>query len=91
MKYLPDIPKYKTHPVPERFLFMKIVVLLVLGILLYIGISVNYYLLHADMPLWLNIVYLVGIILLILMEILLCYMKYNKIVYTFYEHFFEIA
>lgn len=84
MKYF-DVPKYRIRPKPERFLMDKLLILLSLGILFYLGIYVNYYLLDSTIPLYLNILFIVGIVLLVIMELLLCYVKYGNYAYEFYE------
>ncbi len=90
MNYLPDIPKLKTHPVPERFLIIKMITLIFLALLLYTGIAINYYLLQIQIPLWLNMFYGVGILLLITFETLFAYLQYQRITYIFYEAYLEI-
>ena len=84
MKYL-DIPKYSIRPRAERFLIDKILILFGLGILLYIGIYVNYYLLGRDIPVSLNIIFITSIVLLCIIELILCYLKYSNYNYTFYD------
>jgi membrane protein YdbS with pleckstrin-like domain len=60
-------------------------VLFGLGILLYLGIFVNYYLLSTSIPIVLNWLFVIGIILLIVLELILCYVKYGNYVYEFHE------
>lgn len=84
MKYF-DVPKYRIRPKPERFLMDKLLILLGLGVLFYLGIYVNYYLLDSTIPLYLNILFIVGIVLLVIMELILCYVKYGNYAYEFYE------
>ncbi len=84
MKYL-DIPKYKTRPKPERFLIDKVFILFGLSILLYLGIYLNYYLLDAVLPSYLNLVFIIGIVLLCVLELILCYVKYSNYTYSFYD------
>jgi len=85
VKYL-DVPKYRVRPRPERFLVDKVLILIGLGILLYLGIYVNYYLLATDIPMYWNWLFIIGIILLIVMELIVCYVKYGNYVYEFHEH-----
>jgi len=84
VKYF-DVPKYRIRPRPERFLMNKLLILLGLGVLFYLGIYVNYYLLDLSMPLYLNILFIFGILLLVIMELILCYVKYGNYAYEFYE------
>jgi hypothetical protein len=84
VKYL-DIPRYRVRPSPGRFLFDKLLVLFGLGILLYLGIYVNYYLLSSSIPKFLNWLFITGIILLVALELILCYLKYGNYVYEFYD------
>ena len=84
LKYF-DVPKYRIRPKPERFLIDKLLILLGLGVLFYLGIYVNYYLLDSTIPIYLNILFIFGIILLIVMELILCYIKYGNYAYEFYE------
>ena len=90
MKYLPDIVQLRASPKPERFIFTYGLFLFLLGILLYIGIFTNYYLLNTPIPVELNLVYIGGIILLLILEILLSYVRYHTMVYSFYEQYLEI-
>ena len=90
MKYLPDIVQLKASPKPERFIFTYSLFLCVLEILLYIGIFANYYLLNTPIPLGLNLAYIGGIILLLILEIILSYVRYHTLVYSFYEQYLEI-
>ncbi|MFA5797656.1 MAG: hypothetical protein WC916_06520 [Candidatus Woesearchaeota archaeon] len=90
MKYLPDIIQLKASPKPERFIFTYSLFLFVLGILLYIGIFANYYLLNTPISLGMNLAYIGGIILLLILETILSYVKYHTMVYSFYEQYFEI-
>ncbi|GEM_PF-1982547 len=85
MKYL-EIPKYRIRPRPERFLIDKLLILIGLGILLYIAIFVNYFLLDSKIPTYLNLLFIVGIIFLIIMELILCYVKYGNYAYEFYQN-----
>jgi len=84
LKYI-DVPKFRIRPSPRRFLFDKLLVLLCLGILLYIGIFVNYYLLNSSIPMIFNMLFMLCIMLLILLELILCYVKYGNYVYDFYD------
>ena len=85
MKYF-EVPKYRIRPRPERFLVDKLLILIGLGILLYLGIFVNYFLLDSHIPLYLNILFIIGIVLLIILELILCYIKYGNYAYEFYEN-----
>jgi hypothetical protein len=80
-----DIPKYRIRPVPGRFLVNRLLVLIGLGILLYLGIFVNYYLLSTSIPEFWNWFIIIGIILLIILELIVCYVRYGNYVYEFYE------
>lgn len=84
MKYI-DIPKYRIRPKPERFLVDKIIILLGLGLLLYLGIYINYYLLVQTIPEYFNWIFIIGIILLCIIELIVCYIRYSKYIYTFYD------
>ena len=84
MKYF-DIPKYKVRPRPGRFLFDRVLILLGLGVVLYLGIYVNYYLLSTDIPVVLNWMFIIGIILLIVLELILCTIRYGNYSYEFFE------
>lgn len=84
MKYI-DIPKYRIRPKPERFLIDKILVLLVLGFLLYLFIYVNYFLLDKSIPNYWNWLIIVGLILLGVLHLLVCYIKYSNYLYSFYD------
>jgi len=84
MSYL-DVPKYKTYPKPERFLVNKILLLLLLGVLLYIGIYVNYYLINQVIPVLLNAIFIIGILLILIIDALLCYLKYGHYSYEFHN------
>ncbi|MGV8171821.1 MAG: PH domain-containing protein [Candidatus Woesearchaeota archaeon] len=84
LKYF-DVPKFRIRPSPGRFLFDKLLVLFGLGILLYLGIYVNYFLLSSTIPKVLNILFIIGIFLLIVLELILCYVKYGNFVYEFYD------
>lgn len=84
MNYI-DIPKYRIRPKPERFLVDKILILLGLGILLYLGIYINYYLLVQTIPEYFNWIFIIGIILLCITELIVCYIRYSNYTYTFYD------
>jgi len=84
LKYI-DIPKYRIRPKPERFLIDKILVLLVLGFLLYLFIYVNYFLLDKSIPNYWNWLIIVGLILLGVLHLLVCYIKYSNYLYSFYD------
>jgi membrane protein YdbS with pleckstrin-like domain len=84
VKYF-DVPKYRIRPRPERFLMDKLLVLLGLGVLFYLSIYVNYYLLNSTIPTYLNVLFIISIILLVIMELILCYVKYGNYAYEFYE------
>jgi len=84
VKYL-DVPKYKVRPKPNRFLVDRLLILIGFGILLYIGIYVNYYLLNASLPVFVNWLFIIGILILIALELLSCYIKYGNYVYDFHE------
>jgi hypothetical protein len=84
LKYL-EVPKYRIRPRPGRFLVDKLFVLIILSALLYLGIYVNYYLLNTKIPSYLNVLFIVGIIFLVIMELLLCYVKYGNYAYEFYD------
>ena len=64
----------------------KLLILLGLGILLYLGIYVNYYLSDLSIPLFVNWMFIIGIVLLIVLELILCYLKYGNYLYEFREH-----
>jgi hypothetical protein len=81
-----DVPKYRIRPRPERFLVDKVLILIGLGILLYLGIYVNYYLLDTVIPVYLNWLFIIGVVLLIILELIVCYVRYGNYVYEFYEH-----
>jgi hypothetical protein len=85
-----DIPKFSTSPNPERYLFSRVLFLIVLGILLYLGIYVNYYLALKDIPGLLNWIFIAGIILLITLEGMLSYVKYGQYKYILFEKHLEI-
>jgi hypothetical protein len=80
-----DIPKFKTTPKPSRYLFTKIIVLILLGILLYAGIYANYWVVDSTMPGLLNWMFIIGIIIILTLETILCYVKYSQYEYTFYS------
>jgi hypothetical protein len=84
VKYL-SIPRYRVRPSPERFLFNKLLVLLGLGVLLYLGVFVNYYLLSSSIPKYWNWLFIIGIMLLVLLELILCRIKYGNYIYEFYD------
>jgi len=71
---------------PERFLLDKILVLLGLGILLYIGIYVNYYLLNSLVPSYVNWLVIVGVLIVCALESILSYVRYGNYSYEFHEH-----
>jgi hypothetical protein len=85
-----DIPKFKTRPKPSRYLITKIIVLFFLGILLYIGIYVNYWVVGSAIPEILNGIFIAGIIMLLALEIILCYVKYSQYYYLFYNQRVEL-
>ncbi|HYD02838.1 MAG TPA: PH domain-containing protein [Alphaproteobacteria bacterium] len=80
------VPKYRVRPHPERLLLDRVIALAVLGILLYIGIYINYYIVSATIPPLLNWLIITGIILLLTLEAILRYVQYNNYSYDFYEH-----
>ncbi len=85
-----NIPKYKVRPSPERFLANKLLILIVLGVLLYVGVYVNYYLLSESIPGFLNLIFVVGIIILLVIDSLLCYMQYGRYEYVLYDDRLEL-
>jgi hypothetical protein len=85
MSYI-DIPKYRVSPRPERFLVNQIFVEILLGVLLYLGIFVNYFLINESIPEFLNGIFIVGILLTLIIDALLSYMKYGHYVYEFHEN-----
>ena len=85
MSYI-DIPKFKVSPKPERFLVDKILVLIILGALLYIGIYVNYYLLNQMIPTVLNWIFIIIILIILIIDALLCYMSYGHYNYEFHDN-----
>jgi uncharacterized membrane protein YdbT with pleckstrin-like domain len=89
VKYL-DVPKYKVRPRPDRFLFDKVLILIGLGILLYLGVFVNYYLLDKTIPTYWNWIIIVGIIIILVLELILNYLKYSNYSYEFKENHLTI-
>ncbi len=79
-----DLPKYKTKPKPERFLITHVFLLVFLGCLLYLGIYINYWLLQSGVPVLLNWIYVVSIVLILIMDAILCFVKYANYEYVFY-------
>ena len=80
-----DIPRFKSHVNVKRFLFEKAALLLILGILLYLGIYVNYWLSEKSVPdIW-NWIIIVGVVVLLFMEMLLTHIKYSGYEYVFYD------
>jgi hypothetical protein len=73
------------RPKPERFLIDKVLILLGLGVLLYLGIYINYFLLDKSIPDYLTWVVIICIFLLCVLELILCYLKYSNYSYSFYE------
>ena len=84
MKYF-DVPKYKVRPKPGRFLFNRMMLSIGLGILLYIVIFVDYFLLNRSIPAVFNWLLIIGIILFISLELIWCYIKYGNYSYEFFE------
>ena len=84
MKYL-DVPKYKIQPRPERFLFNRLLISICIGILLYVIIYSNYYLLNKSVPASINWLLSVGIVLLIIIELISIYLVYGNYSYEFFE------
>ena len=90
MKFI-DVPKYIVRPKPNRFLIDKVLILLLLGGLLYLGVFVNYYLLDTNIPTYWNIIIVVGIVIILALELILCYLKYSNYSYEFHEEYIKIA
>lgn len=84
MSYL-DVPKFKVHPRPERFLVDKFLILLLLGVLLYIGVYVNYFINNQYIPEFLNWIFIAGIIIILIIDALLCYLSYGHYSYEFHD------
>jgi hypothetical protein len=84
LKFL-DIPKFKVRPNPNRFLIDKVLMLVGLGILLYIMIYVDYYLLDKDVPLAVNLLVIIGVVLLCVLELIVSYVRYGNYSYEFHE------
>ena len=85
-----DIPKFKSNPVPGRYLLTKILVLVVLGVLLYSGIYINYWLMVQGIPSVVSWIFIVAIVLLLILEILVSYIKYSRYEYIFYDNRIKI-
>lgn len=68
----------------------KIILLIFLGILFYIGIWVNFYLLDKKIPVYINIMLVILVILLLIMDFILSYIKYSTYEYRFYNNIIEI-
>ncbi len=69
---------FKTTINPQEYIVKKSLILLVLGVLLYIGIIINYTLLNISIPIILNAIYTTAIILFIIIQILLDHIHYAK-------------
>jgi hypothetical protein len=52
---------------------------------LYFAIFVNYYLLESTIPSIINWFIIIGIVILGILELILCYVKYGNYVYEFYD------
>lgn len=85
-----EIPKYKIKPKPERFLINHVVLLIFLGLLLYFGIYINYWLLQSEIPGVLNGIYVMSVILILIIDGILCYVKYGNYEYVFYPDMLKI-
>jgi hypothetical protein len=84
LKYF-DVPKYKVRSRPGRFLFNRLLISIVLGILLYMIIFTNYYLLDLSIPSAMNWLIIVGILMFVSLEFIWGYVKYSNYSYEFYE------
>jgi uncharacterized membrane protein YdbT with pleckstrin-like domain len=81
-----DIPKFKVRPVPERFLFNKIIYTVIFGIIAYIIIYFNYMLIVSSVPNYWNWIIIIIILLFIIAFALSSYVKYSQYSYTFYDY-----
>jgi len=68
----------------------KIILLIFLGILFYLGIWINFYLLDKKIPLYINIILIIFVIILLIMDFILSYIKYSTYEYRFYNNIIEI-
>lgn len=84
MRYL-SVPRYRVRPSVGRFLFDRFLIITGLCILLYLGIYVNFYLLGRSIPAAWNWTIIIFMMLLIVMEMILCHVKYGTYVYEFYD------
>ena len=86
-----DVPRFKVSPVPLRYLIPRIALLIFLGLMLYLGIYVNYYLLSESIPILTNWLFMACIGILLILQIILSYVRHGQYYYTFYEKHLEIS
>lgn len=82
--------QYKVKPKLLRVIIPKAFLLIMLGILLYIGIWINFYLIPKEMPTFINIVLIIFVILLLIMDFILSYIHYSVYEYRFYDQHIEL-
>ena len=85
-----DIPRYRIESRAERFIFSRTFMIILFGIVLYVGFYVNYYLLQESIPEYINWVFAVGMIFILAINVLTCYTIAGQNTYIFYDKKLEI-
>lgn len=79
-----ELPQYSARPRKARALVPELIKLASLGLVFYVGISINLSLLQITVSLSINIIMLLAIFTMVALQLLLTYLNLSKTAYEFY-------
>jgi membrane protein YdbS with pleckstrin-like domain len=85
-----DIPKFKSSPKVGQFIFYRIVLSILVILLLYLTVFVNYWILQITVPSFINWVFIIVFILSGLIVYVHSQIRFNNFHYLFFDDHMEI-
>ncbi len=80
-----DLPQFRAFVNPARYLIPRVGYVILLTLLLYCGVIVNYFLIAKTIPSAIHWTIIIVLILIVALESILSYVKYEQYSYTFFN------
>lgn len=84
-----ELPQYTVYVETPRLLFPKTFKLILLGLVLYLAIWFNFYMLKKTLPFIASVIIMLGIVIMVVATTILNYTKFSNYQYRFYSNRIE--